>query len=105
MDHKQSELVNFLKHRVFDPVLGADEGGRSDAEARKLKDVKDATRAEVDRYEHYGSAQDVVDNFKDDLTSEPAQKIERESRALDLPTLKDVRQDFEAKARDLGLDA
>ncbi|MDE2488919.1 MAG: hypothetical protein KGO51_16120 [Alphaproteobacteria bacterium] len=105
MDHRQSELVDFLKRRVFDPVLRADEDGRSDNERRKLADVKDATRSEVDRYRNYSSAQDLVNNFKDDLTSEPAQKIERESRELNLPTLKDVRQDFESKARDLGLNA
>ena len=50
MDAKQRELMDFLKRRVFDPVMRADESGRSDAEKRKLQDVKDATRSEIDRY-------------------------------------------------------
>jgi hypothetical protein len=105
MDSKQRELMEFLKRRVFDPVMRADESGRSDAEKRKLQDVKDATRSEIDRYEHYDSAQELVVNFKRDLSSDPAEKIHRESRALGLPTLPDVRDEFEKKARDLGLNA
>ena len=105
MGHGQQELVNFLKRRVFDPVLEADEHGRSEGERRKLADVKDATRAEIKRFEGYGSAREVVVNFKRDLNSEPARKIHRESKALRLPTLNDVRDEFEAKAHDLGLDS
>lgn len=105
MDHKQRELFDFLKRKVFDPVLRADSDGRSDAEQRKLEDVQEATRAEMERFEHYDGAQELVDNFKDDLSSEPAKKIHRESRALDLPTLPDVRDEFQNKARELGLNA
>lgn len=105
MDQKQRELVDFLKRRVFEPVMRADESGRSDAEKRKLQDVKDATRSEIERFENYDSAEEVVVNFKRDLNSEPAEKIHRESRALDLPTLNDIRREFEDKARDLGLNA
>jgi hypothetical protein len=47
----------------------------------------------------------VVVNFERDLDSEPAKKIHRESKALGLPTLNDVRDAFERKARDLGLNA
>lgn len=105
MDQKQRELLDFLKQEVFDPILRADADARSDAERRKLEDVQEATRSEIDRFEHYDGAQALVDNFKDDLSSEPAKKIHRESRALNLPTLPDVRDEFENKARELGLHA
>lgn len=32
--------------------------------------------------------------FEDDLNSEPAKKIHRELKALNLPTLNDVKDDF-----------
>jgi hypothetical protein len=105
MDHKQKELVDFLKRRVFEPVLRSGDEGRSEADRRKLHDVQDATRAEIDRFDHYGSAQELVVNFKRDLSSEPAKKIHRESKQLGLPTLNDVRDEFERKVRDLGLNA
>ena len=104
MDSKQRELMDFLKRRVFDPVMRADAAGRSDADKRKLDDVKDATRTEIDRYQRYASAQELVTNFERDLTSDPAKKIHRECRALGLPTLPEVRDEFERKARDLGLN-
>jgi hypothetical protein len=103
MNHDQRELVDFLKRRVFEPVLRADGSHRSDTDQRKLSDVQDATRSEIDRFEHYGSAQEVVVNFKRDLDSDPAKKIHRESRDLGLPTLNDVRDEFERKAHDLGV--
>ncbi|MFN3521865.1 MAG: hypothetical protein ACK4YQ_06425 [Phenylobacterium sp.] len=101
----KQELVNFLVKEAFDPVLEARPDGRSDAEKRKLKDVQDATRSEIDRFRGYGSADDVVTNFKRDLDSEPARKIHRELKSLGLPTLGDVRPQFEKKARELGVDA
>jgi transcription initiation factor TFIIIB Brf1 subunit/transcription initiation factor TFIIB len=104
MDSKQRELMEFLKRRVFDPVMRADGSGRSDAEKRRLKDVKDATRSEIDRYEHYESAQELVTNFERDLHSDPAEKIQRECKQLGLPILPEVREEFERKARDLGLN-
>jgi len=63
------QLVEFLIERAFDPVMKARPEGRSDAERKKLKDVQDATRAEIERFQRYGSAKDVVKNFKRDLNS------------------------------------
>ena len=44
-------------------------------------------------------------NFKRDLSSTPAKRVHAELKALDLPTLNDLREEFEQKARNLGLDA
>lgn len=99
----REHLVSYLKKRAFEPVLHASEDGRSEAEKRKLQDVKDATRAEIDRYEHYGSAQDVYDNFKSDLDSEPAKKIHSELKSLGLPSLDDIAGDFENEAQKHGV--
>ena len=84
-------LVDFLIDRAFEPVLRAKPDGRSEAEKRKLEHVQDATRKEIERFRHYGSAEQVVTNFRRDLDSEPAKRIHRELKALNLPTLNDFR--------------
>ena len=56
---------------------------------------------ERERFRAYGSASEVVRMFKDDLSSEPAKDVHRDLRDLGLPTLDDVRDDFEDLARRL----
>lgn len=102
-DAKQ-ELVDFLIRKAFDPVLHAKPDGRSEAERKKLEHVQDATRAEIDRYKGYGSAKEVVINFKRDLDSSAAKKVHAELHALKLPILNEIRDEFEEKARDLGIE-
>lgn len=99
------QLVDFLIDRSFDPVMKATPDGRSEAEKRKLDHVQDATRSEIERYRGYDSARDVVVNFRRDLNSHAAEKVHAELRELDLPTINDVRDEFEAKARDLHVES
>lgn len=103
-DAKQ-KLVDFVVHKAFDPVLKAKPEGRSETEKEKLEHVQRATRAEIDRYRGYGSASEVVTNFKRDLHSEAARKVHSELRQLGLPTINDVREEFERKADELGVHA
>ncbi len=97
------ELVDFLIKKAFNPVMHAKPDGRSDAEQKKLDRVREATRAEIERYRNYGSAEEVVTNFKRDLHSTAAKKVHAELKSLHLPTLDDIRDEFEEKARDLGV--
>ena len=46
-----------------------------------------------------------MSHFKRDLSSAPAKKVHAELRSLGLPTLEDVREPFERKARELGVGA
>src|SRR4051812_33331464 len=63
MANKQ-QLLHFLDQHVFNPILKASPKGKSDADERKLKDVQDKTRSERDRFHHYSSAREIVDNYK-----------------------------------------
>lgn len=105
MANAERELLDFLDRKAFDPVLRANPGKYSGNDRRKLEDVQRATRAEQERYRNYGSARKIVEMFKGDLNSEPAQKIHRELKALGLPTLNDLRGEFEKLAQDLGVEA
>jgi hypothetical protein len=101
---KKRELVDFLVKKAFDPVLHAKADGRSEADKRKLEHVRDATQAEIERYRDYSSAEEVVSNFRRDLHSRAAKKVHAELRSLHLPTLNDIRNEFEDKARELGIE-
>jgi hypothetical protein len=102
--HSKQELVDFVIRKALDPVLKAKPDGRSEADKKKLERVQDATRSEVERYRKYGSAEEVVTNFKRDLHSSAAKKVHAELQQLGLPTINDIRDEFEAKARDLGVN-
>ncbi|WP_026871028.1 hypothetical protein [Inquilinus limosus] len=104
-DSAKEKLVDFVTRRAFDPVLKAQPEGMSDAEKRKLEHVQDATRSEIERFRGYGSAREVVVNFKRDLDSEPARKVHAELKSLGLPTINDIREEFESMAKELGVDA
>ena|SRR5579875_1189440 len=93
MANKQ-ELLHFLDQRVFIPILNASVNGHSDADQRKLQDVQDRTRSERERFHHYSSAREIVDNYKRDLHSKTAHRVNRELDALQLPTLPSVKDDF-----------
>jgi len=93
MANKQ-ELINFLNKRVFDPILNASPSDYSDADQKKLKDVQDRTRSEKDRFHHYSSASEVIDNYKSDLHSSTAKRVNRELEQLKLPTLPSVKDEF-----------
>jgi hypothetical protein len=98
----QRKLVSFLEQKAFQPVLRADPERYSGSRRQKLAHVQKATQAEVERFRHYGSAEEVVVNFKRDLTSGKAKQVHRELRDLDLPTIEECRDDFLRLAQDLG---
>jgi hypothetical protein len=100
----RERLLALLERKAFDPVLRADPNRFPAAKRDKLRDVQRRTETEVDRFRHYGSARDVVVNFKRDLHSEPAEKVHRELRDLGLPTIEDVREEFERLAAELGVE-
>ena len=102
-DHKKDELVRFLEERAFKPVLNAKVQGRSKADIKKLEHVQKATRAEIERLRNYGSVQEVLTNFRRDLSSQPAKRIHAELRSLGLPTIDDAREEFERRAQALDL--
>jgi hypothetical protein len=103
-DSAKDKLVEFLDHRAFDPVLRAKPEHYPEPRRGKLEDVQRRTRTEAERFHGYGSARDVVVNFLNDLDSEPAQRIHRELKALGLPTLNDIEDEFMKLADDLHVN-
>ncbi len=90
MPNKQ-ELLKFLDRRVFNPILHANSGGHNNS---KLEDVQRRTESEKERFHHYRSASEIITNYKRDLHSSAAKKVNRELEQLNLPTLPSVEDDF-----------
>ena len=94
----KDELVSFLDQHVFDPILKASSDKYSGNKQDDLKYVQDRTRSEKERYHNYGSADEVVRMYKDDLNSENAKPVNNKLKELGLPRLTDVKDQFEKKA-------
>jgi hypothetical protein len=101
MANKQ-ELLHFLDQHVFDPILHASPHHYGEADQRKLKDVQDRTKSEKERFRTYSSANEIVDNYKSDLHSSTAKRVNNELEKLKLPTLPSVKEDFLKLAGDEG---
>lgn len=104
-DSAKERLVDFLDRRAFTPVLQANPDSYPEDKRDELRDVQDATRAERERFHNYGSAREVYEMYKDDLSSEPAQKVHRQLHELELPTLGDFKAEFERLAQDAGVQS
>lgn len=101
----KERLVDLLDREAFQPVLNARADDFQGADRDRLERVQDATRRERDRYRNdYGSAEEVRRQFRSDLSSQPARDVQRDLKALGLPTLPDVEDDFETLSRDLGVE-
>lgn len=90
----KQELIDFLDRKVFDPILHASPDRYSEADRKKLKDVQDRTKSEKERFRSYKDAQDVIDNYKSDLHSSTAKRVNAELEHLKLPTLPSVHEEF-----------
>lgn len=104
-DHAREKLLDLIDTKVFNPVLKASpERYSNENEKAKLQDVQRATRNTQRSYhEKYTTAQAVRENFRADLDSHAANKVHRTSKELGLPTLNDIKDDFEKLARELGV--
>lgn len=94
----KGELLEFLNKRVFDPILRESPDKYKEDQRDDLLYVQRATRDEKKRYEHYESAQKVIDMFKDDLRSENAKPVNSKLKRLGLPALPDVEEEFLKRA-------
>ena len=102
---KREKLLDFLDRRAFDPVLEASPDDYNENDRKKLKDIKAKTQSTKKRYhQNYDTAKEVVDNFKADLSSEAAEKVHDDLRDLGLPTLNEIKGDFDKLAKNLGVE-
>lgn len=99
----RERLIGYLEEKVFHQVLTADPE-RAPAERREaLREAQRLVRGERERLRSQRSAEALFDAFEAELASDRARQAYQRLRELDLPTLADVRLDFEQMAQDLGV--
>jgi hypothetical protein len=91
----KQDLLHFLDRRVFDPILHASPNHYGEADQKKLTDVQDRTRSEKERFHHYRDAQEITENYKRDLHSPAAKRVNDELEHLELPTLPSVKAEIQ----------
>jgi hypothetical protein len=98
----REKLLDLLDRKAFDPVINASPSKVADEKRERLEGLKETTRSTKKSYhEKYGSAEKVVEMFRDDLGSDSARKVQRELKGMGLPTLQDVEEEFEKLAGEL----
>lgn len=99
----QHRLLQLLDERVFEPALQVwSESYPADKRA-ELAQVQQATHKMRERFHGFRSAEEIYRMFHDELSSGAAHAMHRKLRDLNLPTIADIRIEFERTARELGV--
>ena len=96
----KNELVDFIVHQAFYPVLMADRSGPNKAVVEQLQSV---TRAEIERFRSCKSLKEVIENFERNRQMQLDTDLHADLKVLSLPVLSDLQQGFERKVYELGL--
>lgn len=99
----KKELLNFIKHKAFDVILKRDTTKMDDKEKEQLTELQRKTKNEQEKFHGYGSAKEVKENFLQNVRSKPANKLNNELKDFKLPTLPDLKDDFEALCEKFGV--
>jgi len=95
----KNELVDFIVHRAFYPVLMADRTGPNKAVVEQLQSV---TRAEIERFRSCKSLKEVIETFERNRQMQLDTDLHVDLRVFRLPVLNDLKIDFERKVYELG---
>jgi len=95
----KNELVDFIVHQAFYPVLMADRSGPNKAVVEQLQNV---TRAEIERFRSCKSLKEVIETFERNRRMQLDTDLHVDLRVLRLPVLSDLKLDFERKVYELG---
>ena len=101
----REQLIRFLDERVFQPTLVTQPLDYSSPGDRKLlKSVQKRVHESRIRYlADYPSANDIKVNFVQDLNSKHGQALASDMYVLKLTAFEDVRTDFIALCKQLGI--
>lgn len=96
-------LFEYLDEHAFGPVLSASPERFPQELQEELRAAQGETRRERERFARGASPTEVYRTYHEELEAPGAADLHRRLRKLDLPTLDDVRIDFEQMAGDLGV--
>lgn len=99
---KREELLKFIDKNAFDVILKASGEKLNDEEKELLGDVQRKTESEKKQFhEKYKTAEEVKKNYLSDVRSKSAKKVNEELKKLRLPTLPDLKDEFQELCKKL----
>jgi len=103
-NNARKELINFIDKHAFDVIIHTSPDKFDGKDREKFEDIRRKTKNEQRKFhEDYTSAAAVKQNFLQNVRSRPAQKLDRELEHLGLPTLPQLKDDFQELCRKLGV--
>ena len=101
--HVAHRLLAYLDEHAFKPVLQADAEHYPPERRAPLERAQAEVRLERERMRRAGTPVRIYLAYHEELATPQAPARHRRLRELDLPTLEDLRVDFEQMANDLGI--
>ena len=95
------ELVNFIDKKAFNKILKALPDDYDGKEKETVEEVIKKTKNEQKKFHDYKSAEEVKKNFMSNVHSKAAKKLDKEIEQLGLPTLPQLKDEFEKLAEKL----
>jgi hypothetical protein len=102
-DTSKRKLIQLLERKAWKPVLKASPDDYSDADRKRLERVRKKTESQRERYAGYESAGELLREYKADLHSRNAKKVDADLKKLGLPTQADIQDEFFGLAGRLGV--
>jgi hypothetical protein len=101
-DNKRDQLLNFIDKKAFDPIIKAKPEDFPEKERDKLEDIQRKTENEKKQFhKDFNTAQKVKKGFLSDVRSPSAKKLNKDLEHLGLPTLPELKSDFEKLCNEL----
>ncbi len=99
----RSKLLHYLDQHAFEPVRNAFPENYRESLWTNVIEVRNSVMEMKTGYMNAHSAQDVIENFSQDLHSNAYQELGKRLKMLNLPTFFDIQPGFEQLAGKLDL--
>jgi hypothetical protein len=100
----RKELIDFIDKNAFDVIIHTSPDKYKGQDREDFEDVLKKTKNEKRKFhDDYKTAKDVKENFNQDVNSEPAHKLDKTIKHLELPTLPEIKDEFRKLCDKLGV--
>jgi len=100
---KRDELLNFIDKKAFNVILKTSPDKFKGKDKEDFDEILKKTKDEKKKFQGYKTANEVKENFLSNTHSIPAQKLDKELEHLKLPTLPQIKDEFEELCKKLDV--
>lgn len=101
---KQKKLLGFIDGKIFNPILKAKKSKYSEKDQETLEEVQKKTEEEKKKFQKdYKNSKEIKSNYLSNVNSEPAKKLNKKIKSLDLPTMPEYKDEFQELCEELDV--